>query len=483
MSSFDLLTHYVNGQCIKDVVFTPQSNVSMDFSIPITSVPPDRQGNGYGDEFVMVNSKRKTDDWTSYLPSFYGCEGVPKRKHPSFENPDIITISKNVNGEDTNNGSYDPIISGNGRFVAFSSWASDLIEGDSNDAQDIFVHDRQTGKTERVSIRSDGSESNRESYVSSISEDGRYVAFASLADNLVPDDKNGRADIFVYDRKEKAIERVSVSTTGEEANNDSHIPRINADGRYVAFNSSATNLVPFGTKGVDDVFVYDRHAKKILRASTSYVGGEANGGSGAPTISGDGRFVAFGSWANNLVPGDTNNVYDIFLRDMVEETIKRISIPFAGGEADGNSSYPHINFDGKFVAFHSKASNLVEGDSNDNWDVFVHNAEKGETNSCTVKSGNGDISSDPYINADGRFVVFSSYNSLTPDDTNGISDIFVHDAITGEIARVSRAQEGGKEITEGSFGPSISSDGNFIAFNSWNDEYPDVFVAKNPIFD
>jgi Tol biopolymer transport system component len=214
-----------------------------------------------------------------------------------------------------NDNSWDPSISADGRYVAFFSHASNLVPGDTNNTLDVFVHDRLTGQTTRVSVASDGTEGNGDSFVGSISADGRYVAFASWASNLVPGDTNGRSDIFVHDRVTGQTTRVSVASDGTEGNGDSWgCPSISADGRYVAFASWASNLVPGDTNGRSDIFVHDRVTGQTTRVSVASDGTEGNGDSWwRPSISADGRYVAFPSYASNLVPGDTNGWADIFV--------------------------------------------------------------------------------------------------------------------------------------------------------------------------
>ena len=224
-------------------------------------------------------------------------------------------------------------ISADGRFVAFESAANNLVNDDTNGGDysstqktgiDIFVHDMQTGETKRVSISNDGVQANWDCEYPSISADGRFVAFSSRADNLVPDDTNlgdsinhySGMDVFVYDMQASKIERVSISSDGAQGDWGSCCPSISADGRYVAFQSSAENLVPADINGVWDAFIHDRQTGVTKIASISSEGKYTNGDSYCPLISADGRYVAFFSDANNLVSGDTNNTLDVFVHDM-----------------------------------------------------------------------------------------------------------------------------------------------------------------------
>jgi Tol biopolymer transport system component len=242
-----------------------------------------------------------------------------------------------------------------------------LVAGDNHGIPDVFVHDRQTGATERVSLDSTGTQANGWSTYSAISADGRSVAFRSSASNLVVDDTNDLDDIFVHDRQTGATERVSVDSTGAQANDYSLVPAISADGRYVAFASFASNLVAGDNNGILDVFVNDRQTGATERVSVDSTGAQANGWSDYTAISADGRYVAFGSIANNLVAGDTNGPIDIFVHDRQTRATERVSVDSTGAQANDYSVDPAISADGRSVAFGSIASNLVAGDTNRLW--------------------------------------------------------------------------------------------------------------------
>src|SRR4051794_5328017 len=252
----------------------------------------------------------------------------------------VSVSSKGVQGND-DSGLYDcsdaggPSISAVGGFVAFESYATDLVPGDTNDQGDIFVRNRKTGTTKRISVGPNGVQGNGESAFPAISADGRFVAFWSSASNLVPGDTNGAGDIFVRDRKLDTTERVSVGPKGRQANDESFVPAISADGRFVAFISAASNLVPGDTNRASDIFVRDRKLGTTERVSLSSDGLQGNSDSfWTPSLSANGRFVAFTSTATNLVPGDTNRQEDIFVRDRRLGTTELVSVSSRGQQAN-----------------------------------------------------------------------------------------------------------------------------------------------------
>jgi Tol biopolymer transport system component len=378
-----------------------------------------------------------------------------------------------------NSGSYGGrSISADGRYVAFSSLATILVPGDTNGTWDVFVRDRQRGTTERVSVDSSGAQGNSYSgfnfgfYDLSISADGRFVAFDSYATNLVPGDTNGFIDVFVRDRQSGTTERVSVATGGTQGNNYSCAPLISADGRYIAFTSYAFDLVPGDTNGFADVFVRDRQSGTTQRVSVDSGGAQGNRDSGGTSISADGRYVAFSSEASNLVSGDTNGFFDVFVRDRQNATTERVSVDSGGAQGNGNSARASISADGRYVAFKSIATNLVPGDTNALDDVFVRDRQSGTTERVSVDSGGaqGNANSEDYcspsISADGRYVAFGSYaTNLVPGDTNGFTDVFVRDRQSATTERVS-VNSGGAQGNSYSLSPSISADGRYVAFDS-----------------
>jgi Tol biopolymer transport system component len=388
-----------------------------------------------------------------------------------------------------NGASYAAAISSDDNFVAFDSLASNLVPSDTNAKRDVFVHDSQTGATERVSVDSAGAQGTSDSLSPAVNSDGRYVAFQSFANNLVVDDTAlcgpppgySCPDIFVRDRQTGTTERVSLSSAEEQANGESWAAAISGDGRYVAFYSSAANLVSGDANNVEDIFVRDRQVGTTTRVSVASGGAEANGASnGWLAISGTGRYVAFTSDATNLVAGDTNGSGDVFVRDRDTDadgtfdeagavSTTRVSVSSGGAQSNGESYYAAISGDGRYVAFGSEATNLVASDTNGYGDVFVRDRQMASTtrvslDSAGVQGNAGSFA--PAINADGQYVAFHSYaTNLVAHDTNAATDVFVRDRQAGTTTLVS-VDSVGFQGNAASVAPAISGDGRFIAFSS-----------------
>ena len=386
----------------------------------------------------------------------------------------ITRVSVGEGGNQANSGSRTPSISADGRFVAFTSFATNLVPSDSNNQGDIFVRDTLINTTTLISVDSERliNQANRFSDNPSISADGRFVAFESDANNLVWDTNNS-ADIFVRDTFTKTITRVSVDSAGNQAIGGSVSPSISADGRFVAFESAANNLVPGDTNNSTDIFVRDTIANTTILVSLDSAGNQTKFNSSSnPTISADGRFVAFQSDAFNLVPGDTNNRSDIFVRDLSTNTTTRVSVDSTGNQANGGSAEPSISADGRFVAFQSDAFNLVPENTPSGSDIFVRDRFTNATTLVSIGLGNeaNDYSFSPSISADGRFVAFiSRASNLVPGDTNNNNDIFVRDLLTSTTILVPIDSVDDRPIKRIGFAvpvnPSISGDGRFVAFS------------------
>jgi hypothetical protein len=378
-----------------------------------------------------------------------------------------------------------PSINADGSVVAFDSAASTLVPGDTNGDADVFVRDRNTDTLERVSVRSNGAQANDVSTRPALDATGNLVAFDSSASNLVRGDTNQQLDVFVHNRTTHKTQRVSVSSEGAQAQGSSNSPSI--AGRMVTFISSAPNLVTGDTNGVEDVFVRDLATGTTERVSVSTTGEEGNSSSTAASISAGGRYVVFSSFASNLVSDDTNGAFDVFIHDRQTGLTERVSV--SSDEVQGNamSVTPTVSRTGRFVAFYSDATNLVPGDTNDRSDIFVRDRTMGTTERVSVSSDEqqadgsspepgvrGFNASGPDITPDGRYVTFfSSATNLVPEDTNTCPlffedpgtcpDAFVRDRVAGTTTRVSVFPDG-SQADERNSDPVISDNGLVVAF-------------------
>ncbi len=394
----------------------------------------------------------------------------------------IARISVDSKGRQSTDDSYAPAISADGRFVAFDSEANALVPRDRNRATDVFVRDRVAGRTTRVSLSSQGEEGDRGSFTPAISGDGRWVAFVSEATDLVARDTNGDPDVFLHDRRSHRTIRLSLAADGRETTggtspvisrngryvvynvgtplrsvgNDSDLagvfvydtttkkrsrlpgvsgidPSISADGRYVAFSSEVRDLVLGDTNRVFDSFVLDRRTTKIIRVSVGTRGNQGNGESSGAVISADGRYVAFSSSATNLIRGDTNKADDIYVRDLRERTTRRVSVRADGGQPNGISGGPVLSADGRYLLYLSAANNLMAGGKGAAtfhiyWTDLRTGALRRVTANPAGRPANAESTSFPAMSADGRTVAFGSRASnLVAGDTNGRDDIFVRE--------------------------------------------------------
>lgn len=415
---------------------------------------------------------------------------------PSVQSASVTQrVSVATGGAEAGRPSLMASISDDGRYAAFMSEAP-LVPNDTMNLRDIFVHDRLTGATERVSVATNGTQANAHSFYPAISGNGCCVAFQSDASNLAPSDSGLHTDIFVRDRIAGTTERITVLSTGAEAEGNSTTPTISGNGRYVAFTSLAANLVSNDPLNTYDVFVYDRVTKEFELVSQATDGTHGNFPSGAigagrGRISADGRYVAFGSAATNLVPKDNSTSDDIFLRDRTLKTTELLSLGPGGEAGDGHSLYPDVSDNGQLVVFASSATMLVGDDGNHVSDVFLHNVQSGAT--TRMSEGPGGVEADgasgfPTISGDGRVVAFqSAATNLVPNDGNQMQDIFFYYADTGEIQRANVAGNGAESDDQSTF-PAISGLGADVAFESLatnlvaNDanQKSDVFARSAP---
>lgn len=339
-----------------------------------------------------------------------------------------LTCVSAVAGRPADDRSGSPSISGDGSRVAYASLAGDLVAGDTNGLWDVFVFDAASRETTLVSVNAGGISGNGASHSPAISADGRFVAFSSSASDLVGGDSGLHDDVFVRDLLTRTTTRVSVGLGGAEADGDSVSPAISADGRYVAFASTASNLIAGDSNGASDVFVFDRLTRTTKRASVSNAGVQGNLGSYAPAIDGDGSRVAFESLATNLTAGDSGRARDVFVRDIPSATTTRVSVSASGAEGDAESCESAISADGVVVAFSSLAGNLVAGDTNGASDVFaVRLGSPAVTRLSVSASGAQGLgpSAGVSLSSDGSHAVFhSDAPNLVAGDAGGTSDVF-----------------------------------------------------------
>ena len=411
--------------------------------------------------------------------------------------PATTLVSATRSGAAGDRDSFADAISANGRIVLFSSQARNLVSGDTNGRYDVFV--RQAGITRRVSVTTGGAQAKATrdpsggSVAGGLSANGQYVVYRSDAPNLVPHDTNRAEDIFLYDRGSGVTARVSISSRGRQANGPSGDPAISADGRYVAFMSNASNLTPGDTNGLADVFVRDLHNDKTRRVSVTSHGGQARCNLGycestEPVLSANGRFVAFQSSATNLVPRDTNRLGDVFVHDLRTGRTERVSVTSSGRQGghdrtNNGSNAPAISANGRFVAFHSADSDLVKGDTNRVFDIFMHDRKTGRTVRVSVGSGgqaNAESLGAVGISADGRYVAFASLASnLTPGDSNAITDAFVRDLRTSKITLASLDADG-RQGLDSSAGVAFGAGDRLLVLSSYSSLAP---ADKNIVSD
>lgn len=400
----------------------------------------------------------------------------------------IMRVSTDSAGVQADGNSGRASLSADGRYIAFYSDAANLVPGDTNGVGDVYLKDTLTGQTVRISSGSAGNQGAGHSWFPSISADGRYVAFESVAANLVQGDTNSSGDVFLKDTSTGQTIRISTDSAGRQGIKRSGYPAMSAGGRYVAFSSLASNLAPADTNGTWDVLVKDISNGRTTTASSNSSGQAGNDWSYWSSISADGRYVAYHSNASNLVAADFNAAVDVFIKDTLTGQTSRASTGANGNEANGNSWCPSMSADGRYLAFYSSAANLVPGDTNGTWDIFLKDVQTGQTKIISSDSagrqGNG-WSIAPSISADGRYIAYiSSAANLVFGDTNMVADVFVKDSSTGLTTRVT-IDHAGRQADNHGYHPAISDNGSNVAFESsatnlipgdTNEKY-DVFLS------
>ena len=338
-----------------------------------------------------------------------------------------VLASVRSNGNDGNELSSGPAISGNGRFVAFTSYANNLVPSDESMSRDVFVHDLKTGKTERVSIATNGDESGETGSQPSISFTGRYVAF-NTGSQLSNRDNNHADDVYLRDRKTDKTELVSQTSAGvDTTDGTSENPSLSNNGRFVAFESEADDLVSNDENASDDIFVRDRMKDKTRRVSLATDDQERSGNSLDASISSNGNLIAFGSSAP-FATMDDNGFSDIYLRNVERGTTTWLSRNKDGDAADGNAYYPSMSPNGRMIGFYSHANDLVGGPQPLSYRPYLYDRVKDRMIMVDRSSAGDPGNGDGYvigISADGRFVLISSTSTeLVGNDDNGVEDIF-----------------------------------------------------------
>lgn len=356
-------------------------------------------------------------------------------------------VSVTSAGLQANSHSYWGFTSPNGRWVVFSSDATDMVPGDANGNTDVFRLDRTTGEVRAVSVNTDGVLANGRSFASGVSKDGRLVLFWSHATDLVGGDRNAESDVFLRDMVLGTTTRLTHGMDGTEPNGGCRFPTMSEDGRWVTFQSWASNIVVNDFNDYDDIFLLDRRTGVYRRIGQPAVG-DTDDDSGRPVITPNGRYVSFESGASNIVAGDTNGRIDGFVVDVARGTTTCVSVDDAGIVGDGASRTPILSSNGRYAAFSSSATNLVSGDTNGVSDAFVRDLRRGTTRRISVRSDG--IQADGGSNGglfdpSGRYLAYTSIaTNLVPGDTdwNGVLDVYVHDLSRGTNVRVSKAHGG-----------------------------------------
>jgi hypothetical protein len=382
----------------------------------------------------------------------------------------MTRASTDAGGAQSNGASANPFMTRDGRYVVFQSAASNLVAGDTGNT-DVFIKDLQTGEVERASVADDESQANGGSFNATCSEDGRYVAFQSNANNLVVGDTNGADDIFVRDRELGTTVVCSVGYAGAISNYGSQDPRISGNGQFVLFLSSSSNMQSGDTSRAWSIYVRDLVLGTTERASLADNEAWPNNATRNAVITPDGRYLAYQSSASNMVAGDTNNKQDIFVRDRLLGTTELVSVATSGALANDVSEKPSISDDGRFVSFHSYASNFSALNEGGNQHVFVRDRTAHTTelvdvanDGTTIGNGYGWFSA---ISGNGRWVAYrSDATNLITGDTNGQIDLFLRDTLLDTTQRVSQTTGGTGGTGGASQNPSLSTNGRWIAFDS-----------------
>ena len=428
----------------------------------------------------------------------YNNLAVPSIPLQNFDNDDLTSLvsvdSSGEQGNQPSDGFRNIAVSSDGRYVAFASSASNLVDSDTNAATDIFLRDTIAATTTLVSDNPNGVPANGGSNFVAMSADGQTIAFTSIATDIVANDNNpGNSDVFVHDMRSAAPTLVSLDSNGVQSNGNAGLVAISRDGRFVTFDDTASNLTTTGGNGLSQVYLRDRQTGTTTLVSVASDGSLANGNCTAGAISDNGQFIAFTTTASNLSTSDSNNANDVYLRDTVAGTTVLVSVSYTDdvSSGDAGSQDPVMSADGRFIAFDSDADNLND-DFNGNTDVFLRDMQAAAPTIVSVDSagsqGNGS-STEPSLTPDGRFVAFRSSSTNIVNNQAADSVVFVRDLSLGHTSLVGLGDQG-QEGNDGDINNcAISDDSRFVVFQSAatnlvsNDDngVVDVFIAPNHV--
>jgi Tol biopolymer transport system component len=395
--------------------------------------------------------------------------------HPQNSAPYTVLVDKNAAGKLGDFGSGTRGLSANGRYVLFSTNAKNFARKDASGDEDAYVLDRWTGVQHRASQNSAGIKAKLSCFDARMSPDAHYVVYWTGSNNLDPRDTNSAVDVFVHDRINGTTELASVNSLGVVGNAASALPSVSGDGRWVCFASDSTNFEP-GDSGLwTDIFVHDQISGITERIDRTPSGGWPSGHALGSAVSSDARFIAYTSKAPDIVPNDTNGAEDLFLYDRSTQVTERISVANDGTEANGETNYLFtMSSDARYFAFASTASNLTVGDTNGDFDVFVRDRYLQTTECVSVAldglPSNG-LSGAPFVSDDGRFIAFGSHGSnVIIGDDNQTADAFLRDRTAGQTVLIT-ATPWGSVGHLGAFPSAISSDGRWVGFFGESRDY------------